>query len=74
RESKNYIDDTEIEVQRRRTAGWELGLTHKQFIAFSAYARGWQRESKNYIDDTEIEVQRRRTAGWELGLTHKQFI
>ncbi|WP_394764720.1 ShlB/FhaC/HecB family hemolysin secretion/activation protein [Stenotrophomonas sp.] len=46
RESKNYIDDTEIEVQRRRTAGWELGLTHKQFIgnatldASVAYRRG----------------------------------
>ncbi|WP_333622892.1 ShlB/FhaC/HecB family hemolysin secretion/activation protein [Stenotrophomonas indicatrix] len=46
RTSKNYIDDTEIEVQRRRTSGWELGLTHKQFIgaatldATLAYRRG----------------------------------
>lgn len=32
RQSDNFIDDTEIEVQRRRTAGWELGLTHRQFI------------------------------------------
>ena len=32
RESKNFIDDTEIEVQRRRMAGWALGLTWKQFI------------------------------------------
>lgn len=46
RTSKNYIDDTEIEVQRRRTSGWELGLTHKQFIgnatldATVAYRRG----------------------------------
>ncbi|HEY5971525.1 MAG TPA: ShlB/FhaC/HecB family hemolysin secretion/activation protein [Pseudoxanthomonas sp.] len=32
RESKNYIDDTEVEVQRRRTAGWEVGLTHRHFF------------------------------------------
>lgn len=32
RESDNFIDDTEIEVQRRRTAGWEAGLSHKHFI------------------------------------------
>ena len=31
-ESDNYIDDVEIEVQRRRMAGWELGFTHKQFV------------------------------------------
>ncbi|MBN5050104.1 hypothetical protein CR919_17310 [Stenotrophomonas sp. LMG 10879] len=46
RTSKNYIDDTEIEVQRRRTSGWELGLSHKQFIGAAtldttlAYRRG----------------------------------
>lgn len=27
--SRNYIDDTEVEVQRRRMAGWELGLDHR---------------------------------------------
>lgn len=32
RSSNNYIDDTEIEVQRRRMAGWEIGLTHREFI------------------------------------------
>lgn len=46
RESDNFIDDTEIEVQRRRTAGWEVGLTHRQFLgsatldANAAYRRG----------------------------------
>lgn len=30
--SSNYVDDTEVEVQRRRTAGWELGVTHREFI------------------------------------------
>ncbi|WP_189493941.1 ShlB/FhaC/HecB family hemolysin secretion/activation protein, partial [Formosimonas limnophila] len=46
RYSDNYIDDTEIEVQRRKTAGWELGLTHKEYIGNAtldlglAYKRG----------------------------------
>lgn len=30
--SKNYIDDTEVGNQRRRTAGWEIGLNHREFI------------------------------------------
>lgn len=32
RYSDNYIDDTEIEVQRRKTAGLEFGLSHKEYI------------------------------------------
>jgi hemolysin activation/secretion protein len=36
RASRNYIDDTEVEVQRRRTAGWELGLTHRQVVGSGA--------------------------------------
>ena len=32
RQSSNYINDTEIEVQRRRTAGWEVGLSHTQYL------------------------------------------
>ena len=28
--SKNFIDDTEIEVQRRKTAGWQLGANYSQ--------------------------------------------
>ncbi|MCL2525412.1 MAG: ShlB/FhaC/HecB family hemolysin secretion/activation protein [Betaproteobacteria bacterium] len=44
--SANFIDDTEVEVQRRRMAGWELGLQHRAFIAdavldlAAAYRRG----------------------------------
>jgi len=37
RNSHNYIDDTEIEVQRRRMAGWELGVTHREFIAAAIF-------------------------------------
>ncbi|TPG25022.1 ShlB/FhaC/HecB family hemolysin secretion/activation protein [Variovorax ginsengisoli] len=32
RASNNFIDDTEIEVQRRVVGGWELGLNHREFI------------------------------------------
>ncbi len=32
RRSKNFVDDTEVETQRRATGGWELGLSHKAFI------------------------------------------
>jgi hemolysin activation/secretion protein len=32
RSSSNYIDDTEIEVQRRRMAGWAFELGHREFI------------------------------------------
>ncbi len=32
RSSKNFIDDTEVEIQHRRMAGWEAGLNHREFI------------------------------------------
>ncbi len=32
KQSRNYIEDVEIEIQRRRTAGYELGLAHREFI------------------------------------------
>lgn len=32
RSSQNFIDDTEVEVQRRRMAGWDLGMAHREFI------------------------------------------
>ena len=32
RESANYIDDTEVEVQRRSMAGWEASANHRRFV------------------------------------------
>lgn len=32
RETQSFIDDAEIEVQRRRTAGWSANLNHKEYI------------------------------------------
>jgi hemolysin activation/secretion protein len=46
RYSDNYIDDTEIEVQRRKTAGLEFGISHREHIGNAtldiglAYKRG----------------------------------
>ncbi|WP_422490421.1 ShlB/FhaC/HecB family hemolysin secretion/activation protein [Endozoicomonas sp. ALE010] len=44
--SSNYIDDTEVLVQRRRTAGWAADIQHQAFIGqnvlnvSAAYRRG----------------------------------
>lgn len=32
RSSRNFVDDTEIEVQHRVVGGWELSLNHKEFV------------------------------------------
>nr|WP_229439525.1 MULTISPECIES: ShlB/FhaC/HecB family hemolysin secretion/activation protein [Neisseria] len=32
RETQSFINDAEIEVQRRRTAGWSANLNHKEYI------------------------------------------
>lgn len=40
RRSRNFIDDTEIGVQRRRTGGWELGLTHREYLGESTFDAG----------------------------------
>lgn len=32
RKSRNYIDDAEILVQRRRSAGWEAGIAHRAYF------------------------------------------
>lgn len=40
RRSHNFIDDTEVEVQRRRTAGWELGVQHQRAVGAAAWGLG----------------------------------
>ncbi|MDO4796130.1 MAG: ShlB/FhaC/HecB family hemolysin secretion/activation protein [Brachymonas sp.] len=46
RNSRNFIDDVEVDVQRRRTAGWQAQLHHRQYIGTAsldgtlAYKRG----------------------------------
>lgn len=31
-DSKNFVEDTEVEVQRRKTAGWEAGVNYRQYM------------------------------------------
>ncbi|CCG86125.1 Hemolysin activator protein precursor [Erwinia piriflorinigrans CFBP 5888] len=33
RGSRNYIEDTEVEVQRRRTVAWRIGMQHRHYIS-----------------------------------------
>lgn len=46
RESKNYINDTEVPGQRRRTGGWAVNVEHKEYLGNAtlnlgvAYKRG----------------------------------
>ncbi|MCF6254385.1 MAG: ShlB/FhaC/HecB family hemolysin secretion/activation protein [Thiomicrorhabdus sp.] len=46
--SKNYIDDTEVQVQRRRTFGLDFGVQHQEFIGRATlnvslnYKRGYK--------------------------------
>jgi len=32
RQSRNFIDDTEVKVQHRRMGGWEAGISHLEYI------------------------------------------
>ncbi|EKB0349080.1 ShlB/FhaC/HecB family hemolysin secretion/activation protein [Escherichia coli] len=48
RRSRNYINDTEIQVQRRQTAAWRLGLQHRHYISQATLDAGvsWQRGTR----------------------------
>lgn len=37
RSAHNFVEDTEIPVQRRATAGWELGLAHRELIGEATF-------------------------------------
>ncbi|MDO5693850.1 MAG: ShlB/FhaC/HecB family hemolysin secretion/activation protein [Pseudomonadota bacterium] len=41
RRSSNFIDDTEVQVQRRRTGGWELGVSHLAYIGQGVLDLQW---------------------------------
>lgn len=32
KETKSYIDDAELAIQRRKTAGWRIELSHKEYL------------------------------------------
>ena len=35
RESQNYIDEVEVEVQRRKTSGWKASLEHSAYLSYA---------------------------------------
>ncbi|WP_228407798.1 ShlB/FhaC/HecB family hemolysin secretion/activation protein [Proteus cibi] len=34
---RNYIDNTEIEIQRRRVSSWLINLSHRQYFSFATF-------------------------------------
>ena len=37
RNSQNYINDTEVDVQRKTTAAWKIGLTHRHYFKYLTF-------------------------------------
>lgn len=62
RESHNFINDTEIEIQRRKTSNWRIGLQHSHyfdnivFYAGASYQKGvrWFGAQKAFEEKSEI--------------------
>ncbi|EAW1478345.1 ShlB/FhaC/HecB family hemolysin secretion/activation protein [Salmonella enterica subsp. enterica] len=48
RESRQYINDTETDVQRTTTSAWRIGLTHRHYIGNATLDTGihWQRGTR----------------------------
>jgi len=80
KESRNFINDTEISSQQRRTSAWRLGLSHRHFIgpatldAGVSYQRGtrwvgalpaWE---ESYQDSTYATALS-KILTWQAGLT-----
>ncbi|MCX8959732.1 ShlB/FhaC/HecB family hemolysin secretion/activation protein [Erwinia psidii] len=48
KQTRNFVNDTEVEVQRRRTSAWRIGLQHRHYIAGTTLDAGinWQRGTR----------------------------
>lgn len=89
RETRSYIDDTEVGVQRRQTAAWRAGLQHRHYIgqatldAGISYQRGtrWfgaQPAPEEYVGEaTALSKIIQLSAGldlpFELGSQHFRY-
>lgn len=89
RETRSYIDDTEVGVQRRQTAAWRAGLQHRHYIgqatldAGISYQRGtrWfgaQPAPEEYLGEaTALSKIIQLSAGldlpFELGSQHFRY-
>ncbi|EOC1325573.1 ShlB/FhaC/HecB family hemolysin secretion/activation protein [Cronobacter dublinensis] len=80
REARNYIEDVEVENQRRRTSAWRLGLEHRHYLgpatldASVSYQRGtrwfgaqpaWEEE----VDDETYATALSKIVTWKASLT-----
>ena len=60
RESQNFINDVEIEVQRRKTAGWKASLDHTEYFSHATltgnltYKRGTGAFNAMYAPEEEF--------------------
>lgn len=83
RSSENFVDDTEVQVQRRRTAGWELGLGHREFFRQATfefnlqYRRGTAARGALAAPEEALGEGSSRTGLWladaNLGVPFKVF-
>lgn len=53
KESKNFVEDAEMEVQRKRLAGWAFDLRHKEYIKNAVLNLGIGYKQGTGIMDTE---------------------
>lgn len=60
RESHNFINDAEIEIQARRTGGWQASLDHREYI-------------KNLIVNLNLGYKRGTGAGHSLAAPEEAF-
>ncbi|WP_229215786.1 ShlB/FhaC/HecB family hemolysin secretion/activation protein [Duganella sp. CY15W] len=89
RRSNNYIDDTEVQVQRRQMGGFELSLSHKEFAGDAtlegtlAYKRGMHffgtlpAPEEEFNDGTSrptlINLDATATLPFKLGASQMQY-
>ncbi|RFO96129.1 hypothetical protein DIC66_15425 [Rhodoferax lacus] len=75
RRSNNFIDDTEVQVQRRVVGGWELGANHKEPVgdatleASLAYKRGTGDFDSIAAPEETFNEGRSRFGLWSLEVT-----
>ncbi len=78
RQSENFIDDTEIEVQRRRVGGYELGLQHQtqwgsaQIEAGLSFKRGTGAFGSTVAPEDAFGEGTHRFALWTANLQWRQ--
>lgn len=65
RQTRNFIQETEIENQKRRTSSWRVGLTHRQYFASAILDVGgsYQRGTRWFGAIPAFEEYRDRDGG-----------